>query len=224
MDFTLLKRDGMSIRSAALGLFATNCYVVRCEETGAVAIIDSSGEAEVIAKMTADAGNNVTHLLQTHAHIDHVAALTQTKAAHSAAPIVIHKDEMFLYDAAPMQAQMFGISTEPLPRPDQFIDEGETVTLGALTAKVMLTPGHTPGSICFWFEAQDVVFSGDLLFAGSIGRTDLPGGDTPTIMLSLARVAQDLPDSTLVLSGHGPETTIGLEKKRNPFLHMALGR
>jgi hydroxyacylglutathione hydrolase len=223
MDFTLLKRDGMSIRSAALGLFATNCYVIRCEATGAVAIIDSSAEAEVIAKMTADAGDNVTHLLQTHAHIDHVAALAETKAAHGA-PIVIHRDEMFLYDAAPMQGQMFGISTEPLPAPDKFVEEGDTVSVGELTARVLLTPGHTPGSICFWFQAQDVVFSGDLLFAGSIGRTDLPGGDTPTIMRSLARVASDLPDSTLVLSGHGPETTIGLEKKRNPFLHMAMGR
>lgn len=223
MDFTLLQRDGMSIRSAALGLFATNCYVIRCDETGACAIIDSSAEADVIGKMTDHAGGNVTQLLQTHAHIDHLAALAETKATHGA-PIVIHKDDMPLYDAAPMQGQMFGIQMGELPRPDRYIEEGETVEVGNLTARVLLTPGHTPGSICFLFEAQEVVFSGDLLFAGSIGRTDLPGGDTPTIMRSLARVATELPDGTLVLSGHGPETTIGLEKKRNPFLHMALGR
>lgn len=223
MGFTVLKRDGMSIRSAALGLFATNCYVVRCEETGDCAIIDSSAEADVITRMTDDAGGKVTLLLQTHAHIDHVAALSDTKATWGA-PIVIHKDEMPLYEAAPMQGGMFGIQTEPLPEPDRYVDDGDIIELGALRAKVLFTPGHTPGGICFWFQAQDVVFSGDLLFAGSIGRTDLPGGDTKTIMRSLARVATDLPDSTLVLSGHGPETNIGLEKRRNPFLHMALGR
>jgi glyoxylase-like metal-dependent hydrolase (beta-lactamase superfamily II) len=221
MAYETLERPGMTIRFAPLGLFATNCFVVRCAETGACAIVDSCADFEVIEAMVDAGGGNVALLLQTHAHIDHVAALGETKAAYGA-PIVIHTDEMPLYDVAPMQGAMFGIHTDPLPPPDRFVEEGQSVTLGSLTAKVLLTPGHTPGGICFWFEDQNVVFSGDLLFAGSIGRTDLPGGDTPTIMRSLRRIVTDVPDDTLVLSGHGPQTSIGREKAHNPFVQMAL--
>ncbi|MEL6182279.1 MAG: MBL fold metallo-hydrolase [Myxococcota bacterium] len=216
--FTILDRPGLLIRTAPLGAFATNCYVIACAQTLEGAIVDCSAEPDRIQAMIAHTPTpTIAHLLQTHAHIDHVVALPDLHTS-TEAPIYLHRDDMPLYDAAPMQSRMFGIPLQPLPPPDIFLAEGDTVTLGELTARVLLTPGHTPGSICFYFEAQSVIFSGDVLFAGSIGRTDLPGGHLPTMRASLSRLCDELPDDTLVLSGHGPPTTMGREKATNPFL------
>ena len=223
MSFQTFDRHGMLIRAQALGKIATNSYIVGCEATGQGAVIDSCAQIDAIEAMTkAKPALTVSSLLQTHAHIDHVAALAQARTLFDA-PIYIHPDEMPLYEAAPLQGQMFGIHTPPLPPPDKFWSDGDEVTIGQLTGQVMLTPGHTPGHVCLYFEAQKVLFSGDLLFAGSIGRTDLPGGHAPTILKSLLRVVE-LPDDTLVLSGHGPATTIGREKTHNPFIRMARER
>ncbi|MBH25138.1 MAG: hypothetical protein CMH57_11915 [Myxococcales bacterium] len=219
MSFTTLDRPGLRIRTAPLGAFATNCYVIACDHTGHGAIVDCSAEPTRIRAMidALDPAPTIRLLLQTHAHIDHVVALPDLKALTDA-PIHLHRDDMPLYEAAPMQSRMFGIPLAPLPPPDVFLKDGDTVTLGDLTARVLLTPGHTPGSICFYFQEQSVIFSGDVLFAGSIGRTDLPGGHFPTMRQSLDRLTSELPDDTLVLSGHGPPTTIGQEKRTNPFL------
>lgn len=218
--FASLDRPGMTIRTMPLGVVQTNCFVIGCTETGVGAVVDCSAQPEAIKAMIAhDPSPNVEHLLQTHAHIDHVVALGPIKAS-TQAPIYLHKADLWLYEAAPMQSQMLGLpAIPPLPAPDVFLEEGDTVTVGALTAEVLLLPGHTPGSICFWFKAQQVLFSGDVLFAGSIGRTDLPGGDWDTMRASLKRI-MTLPDETLVLSGHGPATTIGRERGSNPFLRM----
>ena len=217
MEFQSLAQGGMGVRMAALGSFATNCYVIKCLKTGQGAIIDSSAQGEVIDRMVAhDGGVKVGQLLQTHAHVDHVAALNHTYKTYKA-PIALHASDGMLYKAAPLQGGMFGIMIAPLPTPEVELKEGDEVTVGELRAKVLWTPGHTPGSVCFYFEAQKVLFAGDVLFAGSIGRTDLPGGNMKEMMKSLARLVT-LPDDTLVLSGHGPETTIGREKRTNPFL------
>ncbi len=217
MNFAHLEHEGLLIRAAPLGAIATNCYVIGCARTLQGAVIDSVAEPEAIDAMVQHGpALSVVKLLQTHAHIDHVAALKETRARYGA-PIHIHRDELPLYEAAPLQGQMLGIRIGALPPPEVFWQEGDTITLGDLSATILLTPGHTPGSCCLYFEAQGIIFSGDVLFRGSIGRTDLPGGDGPTIFKSLARLAQ-LPEDTLVLSGHGPETTLGHERRTNPFL------
>ena len=219
MRFANLERDGMIIRAAPLGLIATNCYVIGCARTFEGAIIDSVAEPDTIDAMVQHTpALSIGKLLQTHAHIDHVAALSATRARY-AVPIHIHAAEQPLYDAAPAQGLMLGIQIGPLPPAEVYWEEGDTVEIGELSGRIIHAPGHTPGGCCLYFEAQKVVFSGDLLFRGSIGRTDLPGGHGPTIFESLATVAA-LPEDTLVLSGHGPETTIGQERRTNPFLRM----
>lgn len=218
MSFHTLDRDGMQIRTAPLGALATNCYVVGCARTGVGALIDAVAQIQAIDAMVQHGeGLKLDKILQTHAHIDHVAALPEARARYNA-PIHLHRLELPLYEAAPIQGRMFGIHVDPLPPPDAFLTEGQTIAVGELQAEVLLTPGHSPGSVCFHFAAQKVIFSGDVLFAGSIGRTDLPGGDGPTLMRSLAQLLDLLPDDTLVLSGHGPATTIGRERTSNPFL------
>ena len=219
MKIETLDTEGMIIRTAPLGVIATNCYVIGCAETLSGAIVDSVAEPEAIAAMVdLDPALRVEKLLQTHAHIDHVAALSATRSIYDA-PIYIHDAEQGLYDAAPMQGLMLGMHIDALPPAEVFWSEGETLSLGKLKAEVLHTPGHTPGGCCLYFAEQGVLFSGDLLFRGSIGRTDLPGGDGPAIFKSLARVAA-LPEDTLVLSGHGLKTTIGEERRTNPFLRM----
>lgn len=204
------------IEYLTVGAFQTNVYVVGCPKTGQGAIIDAGGDAPGLLKKARDHKLKISKILQTHAHIDHVAALTEIKA-ETAAPIYIHKNEMPLYDAAPMQAMRFGLQLNALPPVDEFIDEQDLITIGELQARVLLLPGHSPGSVAFHFEAQNVLFSGDVLFANSIGRTDLPGGNVADIKRSLARL-KELPPNTLVLSGHGPQTTIERELRNNPYL------
>jgi glyoxylase-like metal-dependent hydrolase (beta-lactamase superfamily II) len=218
VQFQRLEFEGMLVRTAALGPFATNAYVVGCAATHSAGIIDPSNEAGVIEAMLDDApALTVAGIFQTHAHIDHVAAIPGVRSRHPDLPIHLHPDELPVYQSAPAQGRMFGIGVEAMPKPDVDVAEGDTITIGELEARVLHTPGHTPGGVCYHFEAQGVLFTGDLLFAGSIGRTDFPGGNVGEIKASLARVS-GLPDDTIVLSGHGPQTTIGREKRSNPFL------
>ncbi len=217
MSFAQAELNGMIIRMAPLGPIATNCYVIACARTLEGAIIDSSAEAARIhAMIEAAPAIRPTLLLQTHAHVDHVAALGAMHARLQL-PIYLHPDDMELYKLAPQQGMMLGMQVAPLPAPSVLMKDGDTIRLGDLEARVLHTPGHTPGGVCFYFAAQGVLFSGDLLFAGSVGRTDLPGGHFPTLQRSLKRLL-DLPDATLVLSGHGPETELGVERVHNPFM------
>lgn len=218
LDFDDLRFGDLVVRTAPLGPIATNCYVIGCLQTGQGAIVDCCAEPDRIARMIAhEAPLTITHLLQTHAHIDHVSALAELRR-RTQAPIVLHRDELPVYDSVPLQSKMFfGVPAAPLPPPDRFVAEGERIQVGSLEAEVFLTPGHTPGSVCYYFRAQGVMFSGDVLFAGSIGRTDLPGGDMRAMRASLARLERFSPE-TVVLSGHGPVTTIGEERAHNPFL------
>lgn len=211
-----LRFDRVVVDWRTVGLFQTNSFLVICENTREAAIVDSCGEFDVLQAMIAShEGINVRYLLQTHAHLDHVAALAEMKA-WSQAPIVLHPEEAPLYEAVPMQCRLFGLpEIASPPAPDRWVREGDTLPLGDLTIQVIETPGHTPGGISF--EIAEHLFVGDTLFQGSIGRSDLPGGNSATLMRSLHRLIT-WPEQTLVFSGHGPVTTIGRERDHNPFL------
>ena len=199
-----------------VGMFQTNSFLVACPKTREGVLIDASGEFPVLKEMITSHGVTIRYLLQTHAHLDHVAALAEMKA-WTGAPIVIHKDEMPLYEAVPMQCRLFGLpAMSSPPPPDIFLHEGDTFDFGELSARAIMTPGHTPGGVTF--AIAEHLFVGDTLFQGSIGRTDLPGGDMLTLLNSIQGQLLTWPDETLVFSGHGFVTTIGNERRTNPFL------
>jgi glyoxylase-like metal-dependent hydrolase (beta-lactamase superfamily II) len=208
--------DSIIIESLTVGPIQTNVYVVGCPETRSGAIVDAGGNAAGLLELAERHELAIEKILQTHAHIDHVAAIPQVRAEIDA-PIYLHPDDDQLWQMAPQQGQMFGIKVDPLPAYDHELADGDMIEIGELQAEVMLLPGHSPGSVAFYFADDSVVISGDVLFAGSIGRVDLPGSDRNAMKKSLERIAQ-LPDDTRVLSGHGPETSIGREKQVNPFL------
>jgi glyoxylase-like metal-dependent hydrolase (beta-lactamase superfamily II) len=206
----------MVIDHLTVGPFQTNVYVIGCRASGAGAVVDAGGDGPGLIAMAARHEVSVGQILQTHAHVDHVAALTHVKRATSA-PILLHPDDAMLYDNAVQQGRFFGFQIEALPPVDQWLAHDQEVRVGELVARVMLLPGHSPGSVAFYFEDEGVLLSGDVLFAGSIGRTDLPGGDGAAMMRSLDALKQ-LPPQTRVFSGHGPATTIGQELRFNPFM------
>ncbi|HEX9346021.1 MAG TPA: MBL fold metallo-hydrolase [Gemmatimonadales bacterium] len=198
------------------GMFAENCYLVVDERADECAIVDPGEEAGLILHKVEETGAKPVAIWLTHAHIDHVLGVARI-AAETGAPVWLHPADRPLYDAVPDQAAWFGLEPpEPLPAPDQNLAHGTRVTAGGLSFEVRHAPGHSPGSVCL--VGPGVAFSGDVLFAGSIGRTDLPGADFETLIASIERELLPLPDDTILYSGHGPETTIGRERQTNPFL------
>ena len=205
------------IMQLPVGPLQTNCYVLACMETQQAAVIDPGWNGRAIADMVAEKGWTVTHILLTHAHFDHIGGLTELKDA-TAAPIYAHADAIPMLENAENAASRFGLSVAKPPLPDTLLNGGDVVTVGNLQLDVLFTPGHAPGHVCFYLAEQNVLFDGDVLFQGSIGRTDLPGGDYALLMQSIHDKVLPLPDETQVLSGHGPVTTVGQERERNPFL------
>ena len=207
------------IQTFTFSPYYTNCYV--CHSEGEAVIVDAScselwEEQQLVDYITR---NNLTvrHLLLTHAHIDHIfgcAALARRFGIAWTA----HKDSMLLIRLAHEQSLMFNTQLEQPPSPEIWVDEGDTIKFGDAEWSVLHTPGHAPGSICFLDMASGFVMAGDVLFHQSIGRTDLPGGDMPTLMASIFQKLSVLPEHTKVYSGHGQATTIGYEKQHNPFL------
>jgi hydroxyacylglutathione hydrolase len=209
----------MKIVQIPNGAFLENCYLVVDETAGECAIVDPGEEAGLILHKVEQAGARPVAIWITHAHIDHVLGVLRVRA-ETGAPIYLHPADRPLYDRVPEQAAAFGLPpVERLPAPDRSWTPGETVRVGALAFDVRHTPGHSPGSVSL--AGEGAVFSGDVLFQGSIGRTDLPGGDLETLIGSIERELLVLPDSTIVYSGHGPTTTIGVERRANPFLSGA---
>jgi len=197
------------------GQFVENCYFVIDEATAECAIIDPGEEAGLIAHKLQAEGVRPVGIWLTHAHLDHVLGVARLKA-DTGVPVYLHPADRELYDHAVQQGLAFGVAVDPPPPPDRPLAAGDTVQVGELRFTVRHAPGHSPGSVCL--VGEGVVFTGDVLFAGSIGRTDLPGGDFDTLVRSIERELLTLPDSTIVYSGHGPETTIGRERRANPFL------
>lgn len=201
--------------------FYKNGYVLACEETRQGVVIDPGDEVELLLDVVSRNSLAINHILLTHAHVDHVAGAARAKAALHA-PIHLHRDDQPLYDAVLQQAAMFGLDVEMPPPVDSHYDASGPITFGTYSVEVLHTPGHTPGGVCLLVgktgQAAKKVFVGDTLFAGSIGRTDLPGGNYDTLIGSIRGVLFKLADDVEVYSGHGPKTMIGEERRTNPFL------
>ncbi|MCE5194878.1 MAG: MBL fold metallo-hydrolase [Nitrospiraceae bacterium] len=204
----------MEIKTITVGPLGANCFIVADEKTSEAIIIDPGDEPEKILETVNNNNYKIKYIICTHAHFDHVGATGEIKR-NTNAKIVIHKNDLELYRNAVDQGAFWGFEVESLPEPDMFVDEGEKIEFGSLSFEVMHMPGHSPGGICLYGE--NVLFAGDTLFAGSVGRTDFTGGDLSLLKKSFARLLT-LPPETKVFSGHGPSTTIGIEKINNFFV------
>jgi hydroxyacylglutathione hydrolase len=207
----------MKLRTLTVGPVACNCAIVACPDSGEAAVVDPGGDAGRILAAIRDMGVEVKLLLHTHGHFDHILA-TREVAEATKAPVLLHGDDRAMYNNLHRQGAVFGFSADRPPPPGRLLTDGEHVTIGRLSAKVIHTPGHTPGSVGFYFERDGILLAGDTLFADSIGRTDLPGGSLPDIMKSIQGKLYLLPGDTRVIPGHGPETTIAHEREENPFV------
>jgi len=196
-----------------------NCSIIGDPVTKQAIVVDPGGAHERILREVQQLGLTVTHILHTHAHLDHFLASGEMKKA-TGAILCLHQDDLELWKNLEMQCQMFGVVYVPVPMPDYWIKDEEKLLVGQISAVALHTPGHTPGSMSFHFPIDNVVLAGDTLFRGSIGRTDLWGGDFDTIEQSIRERLYTLADATTVVTGHGPETEIGLEKETNQFIRM----
>jgi len=194
-----------------------NCFIAGCEDTHEAVVIDPGDEADRILLSLAESKLKVKYILNTHGHFDHVAANKKMKDA-TGADLIIHALDAPMLSQISDTATMWGLAADDSPPPDQTAEEGDIINFGNLSLKVIHTPGHTQGGISFY--ADDCVFVGDTLFAGSIGRTDFEGGNFETLIASIREKLFRLADDTRVLTGHGPETTIGSEKQSNPFARL----
>jgi glyoxylase-like metal-dependent hydrolase (beta-lactamase superfamily II) len=202
------------IEKLEVGPIMANCFILGCEETHKAAVIDPGDEAERILYKLAGHKLTVTSIINTHGHFDHVSANKELKNA-TGAELIIHAADAPMLASLSEMAAAFGLSCDNSPPPDRTVDEGDTIAFGNIEMKVLHTPGHSPGGISL--VCGNRVFVGDTLFAGSIGRTDFPGGDFDTLISAIRTKLFPLGDEVMVFCGHGPETTIGREKRTNPF-------
>jgi hydroxyacylglutathione hydrolase len=209
----------MIVETFPVGKLQCNCTILGSEQTGEAIIIDPGDDIPFILSRLEHHGLKAKYAIATHGHIDHVGGFHELKQA-SSAPVYIHASDVFLYEALEMQAHMIGVTTPEATAIDGHLNDGDEIGTGEVKLRVVHTPGHTPGSICFHSDddSEPCLFAGDTLFMGSIGRTDLWGGSYEQIMDSLRGRLVTLPDETVVIPGHGPATSIGREKRFNPFL------
>ena len=211
----------MIIEIQAVAPFFKNGFVLGCESTREAAIIDPGDEVPTLLAFIEKNHLIVRHILLTHAHVDHVTGVAAAKRAFDV-PIHLHRDDLFLYNQAVAMGLMFGLAVEPQPPIDSFYSEGQVIPFGAYEVRPWHTPGHCPGGVCLQVgrkgEPGKQLFDGDTLFAGAIGRTDFPGGDHATLIASIKTVLFAFGDDAVVYPGHGPATTIGNERRTNPFL------
>jgi glyoxylase-like metal-dependent hydrolase (beta-lactamase superfamily II) len=207
----------LQIHLLSLGPLQTNCYLAGCDETLSAAVIDPAWDGRGIAATAEEEGYTITHILLTHAHFDHVGGLAELKEA-TGAPVYIHPEAVEMLQQAQRSASMWGLTVPAPPAPDQMLAEGDVVDVGNLRLRVLYTPGHAPGHVSFYLPEYQALFDGDVLFQRSIGRTDFPNSDHETLLRSIREKLLPLPDETQVFSGHGNPTTIGEERKFNPFL------
>ncbi len=207
----------MIVEMLTVGPFQENCYVIGDEETMTGAIIDPGDEAARIALTVERLGLEIGQIIVTHSHIDHVGAVAQLVDEYMC-PVLMHQEAEAMLKTVPQQAMMMGMRFGKVPNVDRHVGDEKVLEIGSLRLRSLYTPGHAPGHLAFLVEDEGLVFSGDALFAGSVGRVDLPGGNMEVLMRSISERLLTLPDETRVLSGHGPETTIGRERVANPFL------
>jgi glyoxylase-like metal-dependent hydrolase (beta-lactamase superfamily II) len=198
-----------------VGPLQSNSYLLADEVTREAALFDPGMESEPVADILARERLTVTAIVNTHGHFDHVFGNAYFKAK-TGAPLLMHRADLDLVKRLEEQSLYFGFRATPSPPPDRFLEEGDEVRVGGIRLRVRHTPGHSPGGICL--VTDGTAFVGDTLFAGSIGRTDLPGGSAETLLTSIREKLLTLPDDTVIYPGHGPATTIGHERRHNPFL------
>ncbi len=204
-----------------VGPIQANCVLLGDRDAGKLAIVDPGEEAARIVGRVETSGLEPVMVLHTHGHLDHAGGTADVvRRLPDGIPIALHRDEHQLYQGVAMQGRMFGLEVETPPEPTLWLEHGQRIELGGLTLEVRHTPGHSPGGVCFVVHGapERLVIAGDVLFAGSIGRTDLMGGSFPVLEQSIRCQLYTLPDDTRVVCGHGPDTTIGREKASNPFV------
>ena len=204
-------------RILPVGPLQCNCSILGDEQTREAMVIDPGDQIDEILAILSQQTLTLKQIVITHAHIDHVGGAMKLKAA-TGAPILMNQNDQALLKMLDMQAAWVGMTPPGAVQVDESVDDGRVLQIGRTTSNVITTPGHTEGSICLYFPAEKTLIAGDTLFAGSIGRTDLPGGSMQKIMQSLHGTVLALPDETVVVPGHGPVTTIGEERQSNPFL------
>ncbi len=205
----------MIIKDVVVGPLEVNCYILGCEDTREAAIIDPGDNADEIIKIIEKEDLKPKFIINTHAHFDHVGGV-KTIQDHFKIDFLLHKDELFLIENLDEQATSFGLGNIPKPNVNKFLKDGDKISLRQKVIEVIHTPGHTPGGVCYYVD--NVIFVGDTMFAGSIGRTDFPGSSYEMLIKSIKEKLFPLDDNIIVYTGHGPATTIGNEKRHNPFL------
>jgi len=208
----------LTYRVIPVTAFAQNCTIFMCDETNKAAIIDPGGDVAKIEAALEEMGAEAEKILLTHGHLDHVGATAELASKHQLPIIGPHKDDAFWLEALPQQIQMFGFPPVEGFSPDQWLNDGDKVTVGNMTLEVIHAPGHTPGHVIFYHPQQQLAQVGDVLFNGSIGRTDFPKGNHPDLIHSIREKLFPLGDEVRFVPGHGPESTFGQERKTNPFV------
>jgi len=214
------RKKNMVLIRLIVGPLQVNCFILADEKTKEAVVIDPGDDAQTILKIIKEKDLKIKYVVNTHAHFDHVGANKAIKEA-TGAELLLHEADAPLLAAAANQSRSFGMDPVSSPAADRYVKQGDVLSAGEVSLKVLHTPGHTPGGISLL--ENGLVFTGDALFAGSIGRTDFPGGDLLTLIRSIRTQLMVLPDDTKVFSGHGPATTIGEERRENPFLNKQSG-
>lgn len=207
--------NALWIERRAVEPFLKNGYVLACPATQQAIYIDPGEEATQLIEWIEEKGLHLIAIVNTHAHVDHICGIGAVRQKWDV-PIYLHPDDQFLYEHLKEQTEAFGLPYSPIPPVDRPLHHGQELPVGQLRVKVHHTPGHSPGGVCL--EVADHVFCGDALFAGSIGRTDLPGGSSETLMKSIRERILPLGEHRILHPGHGPDTTVGRERESNPFL------
>lgn len=210
-----MMNDRLLIQQLSVGPLQVNCFLIACQKTHEAVVVDPGEEGTRILHLAKSQGVEITTVVNTHGHFDHIGANQQVIDA-SGAELMLHAADLPLLQNARNHAEVYGLTVNPSPDPDKLLDQGDTFAVGELSFSVFHVPGHSPGSICILCEGH--LFVGDVLFAGSVGRTDLPGGDFDALVEGVREKLFALPDETIVHPGHGPDTTIGRERKMNPFV------
>ena len=207
--------ENLLVHQLSVGPLQVNCFVVACQRTREAMVIDPGEDGPRILQLAESNGYQVKKIVNTHGHFDHIGANQPVKEA-TGAVLMMHEADLPLLHNARNHAQAYGLTVSPSPDPDKFLNEGDVFSVGEQSFSVFHVPGHSPGSICLLSDGH--LFVGDVLFAGSVGRTDLPGGDFDALIEGVREKLFRLPAETIVHPGHGPDTTIGREKQMNPFV------